>query len=86
MVKYRELQSGDRVRLLWIDSDSTSEWQNSTDFDKMGERPLVTIEATIYKRIKHGVLIYNAKSEDGEQYGGCWFIPRVCIKTIERLP
>ena len=85
-MKYKELEPAMRVRLLWIDSDSTSEWQNTTDFDKMGEKPLVTIEATVYKRIKHGVLIYNAMSEDGEQYGGCWFIPRVCIKTIESLP
>jgi len=86
MVKYKELEPAMRVRLLWIDSDNSAEWQNTTDFDKMGERPLVSIEATVYKRIKHGVLIYNAKSEDSEQYGGCWFIPRVCIKTIESLP
>lgn len=85
-MKYKELEPTMRVRLLWIDSSNTSDWQTPAEFDSMSAKPWVNIEATVYKRIKHGVLIYNAKSEDGEQYGGCWFIPRVCIKTIERLP
>jgi len=86
MVKYKELQPGDRVHFLWIDSSSTAEWLTPDEFHKLGKNPWIHMEATIYERVKHGVLVYNVRSVDGELYCGCWFVARVCIKRIERLP
>lgn len=86
-IKYSEIAPGDRLRVKWIDSHSSSstDWLTGEEFDKLGTGGLVVTEATVYKKVKKGLLLYNHKAE--EQYGGCWFVPAICInKTeIERL-
>ena len=86
MVKYKELEPTMRVRITWIDAQMRSDWHTSEELEALGINAIVVTEALVYKRVKSGVLLYNSKSTDGQQYGGCMFIPKVCIKTIEKLP
>jgi hypothetical protein len=86
MVKYKELEPTMRVRVTWIDAQNRADWHAPEELEALGLNSLVITEALVYKRVKAGVLLYSSKSTDGQQYGGCMFIPRVCIKRIERLP
>ncbi len=85
MVKYAELELSMRVRITWIDAQNRADWHTPEELEALGLNATVITEALVYKRVKSGVLLYSSKSTDGQQYGGCMFIPKVCIKTIERL-
>lgn len=86
-IKYSEIAPGDRIRFKWIDSQNRSEWETPEELEALGLNAYVITEGIVFKRVKDGLLIYSSKSIDGQQYGGCSFVPKVCIdkKEIERL-
>lgn len=86
-IAYKEIRPGDRIRFKWIDSQNRSEWHMPEELEALGLNAHVITEGIVFKRVKDGLLLYSSKSTDGQQYGGCSFVPRVCIfkKEIERL-
>lgn len=86
-ITYKDIKSGDRIRIKWLDSQNKSDWHTPEELESLGLNSYVITEGIVFKRVKDGLLLYSSKSTDGQQYGGCNFIPKVCInkKEIERL-
>ncbi len=86
-IKYSEIAPGDRIRIRWIDSQNKADWHTPEELEALGLNSTVVTEAIVFKKVKDGLLLYSSKSTDGQQYGSCNFIPKVCIdkKEIERL-